>query len=139
MAETKPKAGEGKKVGAGDAVSVPQVGEVLTAEAFAALREQIAKEVREDTVGAVFSIPGAKDSLEVGLHEQLKAGVPTDLRDAPVPEGAVAVYCATDVRAVLPSGDTYLFVANVVKHVPKHAVKALRAFGVAEYKAAEAK
>ena len=139
MAETKPKVGEDKKAGAGDAVSVPQVGEVLTAEAFAALREQIAKEVREDTVGAVFSIPGAKDSLEVGLHEQLKAGVPTDLRDAPVPEGAVAVYCATDVRAVLPSGDTYLFVANVVKHVPKHAVKALRAFGVAEYKAAETK
>ena len=135
MAETKPKAGEDKKEVAG----IPQVGEVLTAEAFAALREQIAKEVREDTVGAVFSIPGAKDSLEVGLHEQLKAGVPTDLRDAPVPDGAVAVYCATDVRAVLPSGDTYLFVANVVKHVPKHAVKALRAFGVAEYKAAETK
>ena len=135
MAETKPKAGEDKKEVAG----IPQVGEVLTAEAFATLREQIAKEVREDTVGAVFSIPGAKDSLEVGLHEQLKAGVPTDLRDAPVPDGAVAVYCATDVRAVLPSGDTYLFVANVVKHVPKHAVKALRAFGVAEYKAAETK
>ena len=32
-----------------------------------------------------------------------------------------------------------LFVANVVKHVPKHAVKALRAFGIAEYKAAETK
>ena len=138
MADTKPKAGDDtKKAGAGDAVSVPQVGEVLTAEAFAALREQIAKEVREDTVGAVFSIPGAKDSLEVGLHEQLKAGVPTDLKDAPVPEGAAAVYCAVDVRAVLPSGDTYLFVANVVKHVPKHAVKALRAFGVAEYKTGE--
>ena len=137
MAETKPKAGDDTKKA--EVSTIPQVGEVLTAEAFAALREQIAKEVREDTVGAVFSIPGAKDSLEVGLHEQLKAGVPTDLRDAPVPEGAVAVYCATDVRAVLPSGDTYLFVANVVKHVPKHAVKALRAFGVAEYTAAESK
>lgn len=129
----KPAAGEG------EVVSIPQVGEVLTAEAFAALRAQIAKEVKEESVGSVFSIPGAKDAVDVGLHEQLKASVPTDLRDQPVPEGAVAVYCATDVRAVLPTGDTFLFVANVVKHVPAGAVKALRAFGVAEYKAADAK
>lgn len=137
MAETKPKAGDDTKKA--EAGAIPQVGEVLTAEAFAALREQIAKEVKEESVGSVFSIPGAKDAVDVGLHEQLKAGVPTDLRDLPVPEGAVAVYCATDVRAVLPTGDTFLFVANVVKHVPAGAVKALRAFGVAEFKAADTK
>lgn len=115
-------------------VVIPKVGEVLTAEAFAALRAQLKKEVLEENTGAVFSIPGSKDAVDVGLHEQLKAGIPTDLKDAEVPEGAVAVYCAADVRAVLPNGNTYLFVANAVKHVPKGDLKALRAFGVAEFK-----
>lgn len=134
MAEkpVKPAATEGTEV------VIPKVGEVLTAEAFAALREQLKKEVMEENTGAVFSIPGSKDSVDVGLHEQLKAGIPTDLKDHKVPEGAVAVYCAADVRAVLPSGNTYLFVAGAVKHVPKGDLKDLRAFGIAEYKAPKA-
>ena len=42
MAETKPKAGDDTKKA--EASTIPQVGEVLTAEAFAALREQIVNE-----------------------------------------------------------------------------------------------
>ena len=128
MAETKTvKAGE-KEV-----KPLPEVGQVLTAEGFEALRKQLVSEIKADSGAAVFSIPGSADSADVGLHEQLKAEIPTDLMDQDVPKGAVAVFCAQDVRAVLPSGATYIFVANAVKHVPKCDEIELRKFGVARY------
>lgn len=115
------------------AVSVPVVGEVLTAEAFEALKKQLTAEIVKDSSGAAFSIPGSADSADIGLHEQLLAGIPTDLRDKEVPAGAVAVYTAGDVRAVLPSGNTYVFVGGAIKHVPACDLKELKKFGVAEY------
>lgn len=114
---------------------IPVVGEVLTAEAFEALKKQLTAEIVKDSTGATFSIPGSADSADIGLHEQLLAAIPTDLRDKEVPEGAVAVFTAGDVRAVLPSGNTYIFVGGAVKHVPVCDLKELKKFGVAEYSA----
>ena len=114
-------------------VEIPAVGEVLTAEGLKAMRAQIAQEMAVESEAAVFSIPGAADKVNVGLHEQLKASIPTDLKDKPVPEGCIAMYAAADVRAVLPDGNTFVFVAKAVKHVPKHLKEALSKFGCAEY------
>lgn len=122
-----------KKETAAVVSALPVVGEVLTAEAFEALKKQLTEEVSKEVAGATFSIPGSADSADVGLHEQLTAGIPTDLRDKEVPEGAVAVFTAGDVRAVLPSGNTYVFVGGAVKHVPACDLKELKKFGVAEY------
>lgn len=130
MAETKPTVKAADKA---EDTSLPVVGQVLTAEAFEAMRKQLVAEIKADSGAAVFSIPGSADSADVGLHEQLKADIPTDLMDAEVPKGSVAVFCAQDVRAVLPSGSTYIFVANAVKHVPKCDEIELRKFGVARY------
>lgn len=114
-------------------VVVPAVGETLTAEGLAAMRAELLKELSKDSEAAVFSIPGHAATLNVGLHEQLMASIPTDLKGKDVPEGCVAMYCASDVRAVLNDGSTFLFKAKAVKFVPARLEQELAKFGCAVF------
>lgn len=133
MADTKPVLKVEDK--ADKEVALPQVGEALTAEGLAKLRAALAKELSSESEAAVFSVPGFANTANVGLHEQLMASIPTDLKGKEVPEGCVAMYCASDVRAVLPDGRTFLFKAKAVKFVPAGVEEELAKFGCAVFTA----
>lgn len=123
MAEAKPKEGI-------------EVGNVLTAEGLAALRASLAAEIRSEAkADPTFSDPNAAKSMDVGLHQTLAADVRRDLKDVPVPAGAVAMFCATDQRVVSESGHVFLFPANTVQHVPAAFASLCRKAGCAEVEA----
>lgn len=110
-----------------------EVGQTLTAEGLAALREALKAELMAEVVSdPTFSDPNAAKSLDVGLHPSLVADVRRDLKDQPVPEGAVAMFCATDQRVASESGHVFLFPKNTVQHIPAAFVSLCRKAGCAE-------
>lgn len=110
-----------------------EVGQTLTAEGLAALRDSLRAELMAEVKSdPTFSDPNSAKSLDVGLHPSLVADVRQDLKDEPVPEGSVAMFCATDQRVVSESGHTFLFPKNTVQHIPKAFVSLCRKAGCAE-------
>ena len=110
-----------------------EVGQVLTAEGLAALRAEMEAKIRSEVVAdPTFSDPNPATTLDVGLHATLMADVRRDLKDVPVPKGAVAMFCATDQRVVSDSGHVFLFPKNTVQHVPEAFVSLCRKAGCAE-------
>lgn len=113
-----------------------EVGQTLTAEGLAALRASLAAEIRAEVkADPTFSDPNSAKSLDVGLHPSLVADVRQDLKDQPVPKGAVAMFCATDQRVSTESGHVFLFPANTVQHIPDAFVSVCRKAGCAEVEA----
>lgn len=110
-----------------------EVGQTLTAEGLAALRAELEAKIRSEVkVDPTFSDPNPATTLDVGLHATLMADVRRDLKDEPVPKGAVAMFCATDQRVVSDSGHVFLFPKNTVQHVPEAFVSLCRKAGCAE-------
>lgn len=110
-----------------------EVGQVLTAEGLAALRAEMEAKIRSEVkADPTFSDPNPATSLDVGLHATLMADIRQDLKDVPVPKGAVAMFCATDQRVVSDSGHVFLFPKNTVQHVPEAFVSLCRKAGCAE-------
>lgn len=110
-----------------------EVGQTLTPEGLAVLRESLRAELMAEVkADPTFSDPNSAKALDVGLHPSLVADIRQDLKDQPVPEGAVAMFCATDQRVVSDSGHTFLFPKNTVQHIPKAFVALCRKAGCAE-------
>lgn len=110
-----------------------EVGQTLTAEGLAALRDSLRAELMAEVkADPTFSDPNAAQSLDVGLHPSLAADIRQDLKDQPVPEGAVAMFCATDQRVVSDTGHVFLFPKNTVQHIPQAFVALCRKAGCAE-------
>lgn len=132
MAENKDKAPVVKDAPTPSAVPF-EVGQVLTAEGLAALRAEMEAKIRSEVkADPTFSDPNPATTLDVGLHATLMADVRRDLKDVPVPKGAVAMFCATDQRVVSDSGHVFLFPKNTVQHVPEAFVALCRKAGCAE-------
>ena len=132
MAENKDKDTANKSAPA-PAATPFEVGQVLTAEGLAALRAEMEAKIRSEVkVDPTFSDPNPATSLDVGLHATLMADIRQDLKGAPVPKGAVAMFCATDQRVVTESGHVFLFPKNTVQHVPAAFVSICRKAGCAE-------
>lgn len=109
------------------------VGQVLTPELLAQLRAATAAQLSAQKVDPTFSDPNEAVSLDVGLHPMLLASVRQDLKDEPVPAGAVAMYAATDVRVSSETGHVFLFPANTVQFVPEVFVALCKKHGCAVY------
>ena len=132
MAENKDKAPVNKDAPAAPTAAT-EVGQTLTAEGLAALRAELEAKIRAEVkVDPTFSDPNPATTLDVGLHATLMADVRRDLKDVPVPKGAVAMFCATDQRVVSDSGHVFLFPKNTVQHVPEAFVSLCRKAGCAE-------
>lgn len=132
MAENKDKAPVNKDAPAAPAAAI-EVGQTLTAEGLAALRAELEAKIRSEVkADPTFSDPNPATTLDVGLHATLMADVRRDLKDEPVPKGAVAMFCATDQRVVSDSGHVFLFPKNTVQHVPEAFVSLCRKAGCAE-------
>lgn len=132
MAENKDKAPVNKDAPVAPTAAI-EVGQTLTAEGLAALRAELEAKIRSEVkADPTFSDPNPATTLDVGLHATLMADVRRDLKDEPVPKGAVAMFCATDQRVVSDSGHVFLFPKNTVQHVPEAFVSLCRKAGCAE-------
>lgn len=110
------------------------VGQIMTPELMAQLRKEIKAELSAaGRMDPTFSDPNPAVALDVGMHAMLTAGIARDLKDKPVPEGAVPMFSVVDLRVATESGHMFLFPANTVQHIPKFFVAVCRKAGAAVY------